>query len=250
MDYADFIGRKLSTVPTTGIVGAINMPDSLFPHQSALTKWAAKRGRAAIFADTGLGKMRMELVWADLVRKYTGMPVMIHTPLAVAQQLAAEGRKIGIETTLCREQSDVTDGINIINYDRLHKIDPSVFGGVVLDESGCIKHHRICRATTSEEMAAVDLVADRFFPVCSDVRRNARADSEIKKARKQISTSRANGAKRKAAGNPAGNPAGNGQQSQRVTRAGVGVGVGVGAPIQSKSPSAESSYGVPRGVAA
>ena len=140
MSYADFISRKLSTVPATGIVGAFDLPDSLFPHQSALTKWAAKRGRAAIFADTGLGKMRMELVWADLVRKYTSMPVMIHTPLAVAQQLAAEGRKIGIETTVCREQSDVTDGINIINYDRLHKIDTSVFGGVVLDESGCIKH--------------------------------------------------------------------------------------------------------------
>jgi len=140
MSYAEFISRKLSTVPATGIVGAFDLPDSLFPHQSALTKWAAKRGRAAIFADTGLGKMRMELVWADIVRKYTSMPVMIHTPLAVAQQLAAEGRKIGIETTVCREQSDVTDGINIINYDRLHKIDTSVFGGVVLDESGCIKH--------------------------------------------------------------------------------------------------------------
>ncbi|MDI9754102.1 hypothetical protein QM274_18435, partial [Acinetobacter baumannii] len=63
MSYADFISRKLSTVPATGIVGAFDLPDSLFPHQAALTKWAAKRGRAAIFADTGLGKMRMELVW-------------------------------------------------------------------------------------------------------------------------------------------------------------------------------------------
>lgn len=140
MSYADFIAHKLSTVPPTGISGDTPLPDSLFPHQAALTRWALKRGRAAIFADTGLGKMRMELVWADAVRKHTGMPVMIHTPLAVAQQIAAEGRKIGIETTVCREQSDVTDGINIINYDRLHKIDTSIFGGVVLDESGCIKH--------------------------------------------------------------------------------------------------------------
>lgn len=140
MSYADFIARKLSTVAPTGIAGKIDLPDTLFPHQAALTNWACKRGCAAIFADTGLGKMRMELVWADIVRKHTGMPVMIHTPLAVAQQIAAEGRRIGIETTVCREQSDVTDGINIINYDRLHKIDTSVFGGVVLDESGCIKH--------------------------------------------------------------------------------------------------------------
>lgn len=69
------------------------------------------------------------------------MPVMIHTPLAVAAQIAAEGRKFGIEATVVREAADVTPWINITNYDRLHKFDTSIFGGIVLDESGCIKHH-------------------------------------------------------------------------------------------------------------
>jgi hypothetical protein len=139
--YVDFVSSKLSTVPATGIVGDLVLPASLFGFQAALTRWAARRGRAAIFADTGLGKMRMELAWADAVRRYTGQPVMIHTPLAVAAQLAAEAQKIGVLATVCREASDLTDGINIANYERLHKFDTSIFGGVVLDESGCIKHH-------------------------------------------------------------------------------------------------------------
>lgn len=141
MSYAEFVSRKLSTVPPTGIANGFSLPNSLFPHQSALTAWALRRGRAAIFADTGLGKMRMELCWADAVRKYTKQPVMIHTPLAVAQQIKAEGEKIGIKTTVCRSAADLQDGINIANYERLHLFDTSVFGGVVLDESGCIKHH-------------------------------------------------------------------------------------------------------------
>lgn len=140
MTYESFVARKLSTVAPTGIASGFSLPGSLFPHQSALTAWALRRGRAAIFADTGLGKMRMELAWADAVRRHTRRPVMIHTPLAVAQQIKAEALKIGIDATVCRDGSDVTDGINIINYDRLHKIDHSIFGGVVLDESGCIKH--------------------------------------------------------------------------------------------------------------
>ena len=140
-DYAAYVARKLSRVPPTGIASGFSVPGDMFPHQSALTAWAIRRGRAAIFADTGLGKMRMELAFADAVRRHTNRPVMIHTPLAVAAQLRAEGQRIGIETTVCREASDITDGINIANYERLHKFDPSIFGGVVLDESGCIKHH-------------------------------------------------------------------------------------------------------------
>ena len=140
MNYEAFVSRKLSTVAPTGIREGFSLPDSLFPHQAALTAWALRRGRAAIFADTGLGKMRMELCWAEAVHKHTKRPVMIHTPLAVAQQIATEGAKIGIHAKVCRDGGDVIDGINVINYDRLHKINPADFAGVVLDESGCIKH--------------------------------------------------------------------------------------------------------------
>jgi hypothetical protein len=141
-DYASYISGKLARVIPTGIRRPVALPPSLFEHQAALTAWALKRGRSAIFADTGLGKSRMEVAWADSVNKHTGMPVMILAPLAVAAQTAAEARQIGIDVAVCREASDVNDrGVNITNYERLHKFDPPIFGGVVLDESSIIKHH-------------------------------------------------------------------------------------------------------------
>ena len=142
MSYETFVSAKLALRPPSGIAGTAALPASLFPHQKALTAWAIKRGRAAIFADTGLGKSRMELAWADSVLRHTGQPVLILAPLAVAMQTAGEGAQIGVDVTVCRDGSDVNDrGVNITNYDRLHRFDPSIFGGVVLDESSIIKHH-------------------------------------------------------------------------------------------------------------
>lgn len=142
MTYEAFVRGKLALRPPSGIVGGFDLPASLFPHQRALTSWAIKRGRAAIFADTGLGKSRMQLAWAETVRKHTGLPVLILAPLAVAAQTAGEGAQIGIPVAVCRDGADVDDrGINITNYDRLHRFDPTLFGGVVLDESSIIKHH-------------------------------------------------------------------------------------------------------------
>lgn len=141
MSYQSFVIRKLSTVPSTGISGGSASHESLFPHQSALVAWALQRGRAAIFADTGLGKSRMQLSWADAVVKHTSGRVLILAPLAVAAQTVAEGSELGVNVTLCRTGSDVSDGVNITNYDRLHHFDASQFVGVVLDESSCIKHH-------------------------------------------------------------------------------------------------------------
>lgn len=141
-EYAAHIRRKLSTVPATGISDGFSMPGSLFPHQSALTAWALRRGRAAIFADTGLGKSRMQVAWADAVRKHTRKPVLILAPLAVAAQTVEEAAQLGVEMTYCRESKEA-EGQNIVitNYDRLHKFDPAGYAGIVLDESSCIKHH-------------------------------------------------------------------------------------------------------------
>jgi hypothetical protein len=142
LDYAAHIARKLSTVPPTGISGGFTLPDSMFRHQSALAGWALRRGRAAIFADTGLGKSRMQLAWADAVQRHTGGRVLILAPLAVAPQTVAEGAGIGVHVKHCRDASEIGDaGIVITNYDRLHRFDPAAFAGVVLDESSCIKHH-------------------------------------------------------------------------------------------------------------
>lgn len=141
MSYQAFVSGKLGVVSPAGLTGDIALPDSLFPHQQALTRWALRKGRAAIFADTGLGKSRMQIAWADAVHRATRLPVLILAPLAVAQQTAQEGQDIGVGIKQCADQSDIIDGINITNYDRLHRFDPSAFGGVVLDESSIIKHH-------------------------------------------------------------------------------------------------------------
>ena len=140
MSYDQFIAAKLGVIASAGIDAPLRDYD-LFPHQSDLTRWALRRGKAAIFADTGLGKMRMAIAWADTVVAHTGLSVMILCPLAVAQQFVAEGILMGIEVTHCREQQDVRQGINITNYDRMHKFDMRQFSGVALDESSIIKSH-------------------------------------------------------------------------------------------------------------
>ncbi|MEL7937620.1 DEAD/DEAH box helicase [Pseudomonas delhiensis] len=141
MSYQDFVDRKLQAIAPAGLEAPFTLPESLFPMQRDLVSWALRRGRAAIFADTGLGKTRMEVSFADEVYRRTGGDVMILTPLAVATQTVAEAAKMGITVTRCREAEDVRPGINITNYDRLHKFDLSRFMGVVPDESSVIKHH-------------------------------------------------------------------------------------------------------------
>lgn len=140
MEYNDFVKEKLGTVSASGI-GATLREYQLFPHQIDLAAWALRRGRAAIFADTGLGKSRMQLAWADMVHRETGGDVLILAPLAVAEQTAEEGASIGVQVTHAREAGDVRPGITITNYDRMHKFDAARFSGVVLDESSIIKHH-------------------------------------------------------------------------------------------------------------
>ena len=107
----------------------------LFDYQHDIVKWALKKGKSAVFAGTGLGKTRIQLAWADLV----GGRVLIFAPLAVACQTVQEGKEIGIEVNLCKENADVKDGINITNYDRMERFDLSQFDGIVLDESSILK---------------------------------------------------------------------------------------------------------------
>lgn len=139
-DYATFVATKLTRAPATGIEPPKQLR-GLFPFQRDLVRWALRRGRAAIFAGTGLGKTRMLLRWADAVRKATGRNVLVLAPLAVAPQIAAEGEAISVKVTVARDAAGVRPGINVTNYERLGKFDPALFGAVVLDESSCIKHH-------------------------------------------------------------------------------------------------------------
>lgn len=140
-NYETFLQDKLAMRAPSGIASGFSLPASLFPHQSALTAWALRRGRAAIFADTGLGKSRMEVSWASAVSRHTNLPTIILTPVAVAAQAVAEGAALGIPVTHCRDGAEVRPGVNVTNYERLHRFDAAAFGGVVLDESSVIKHH-------------------------------------------------------------------------------------------------------------
>lgn len=134
MDYNEFIeSKKIVSLPT-GI--DYNTPnEKLFAFQSAIVKWALKRGRAAIFADCGLGKTAMQLTWANNIDGN----VLILAPLAVAEQTVQEGVKFGIEVNYCRAQSGVKSGINITNYEMLEHFDATQFKAVVLDESSILK---------------------------------------------------------------------------------------------------------------
>ena len=135
--YQNFLELKTQSGADRGF-DPVFMPPALFDFQRSLVEWAVRRGRAAIFADCGLGKTAMQLTWAQNVAQYTGRPVLILTPLAVATQTIREGEKFGIE---CRRSADgtITSQIVITNYERLEHFNPADFAGVVCDESSILK---------------------------------------------------------------------------------------------------------------
>ncbi len=138
VNYREFLESKtLNDIPSGFQPGAVN--DMLFDFQADIVRWAIKRGRAAIFADCGLGKTPMQLDWARAVLEETNKSILIVAPLAVSRQTKREGIKFGIGVNVCRGQEHVRKGINITNYEMLHKFDPDKFSGVVLDESSILK---------------------------------------------------------------------------------------------------------------
>lgn len=138
-NYAAFLARKAIIDPPTGIVGEVKLPDVMFPFQADICRWALRRGRAAIFAGTGLGKSLMELSWGDAVARHTGKPVLHLAPLAVAPQMIREADKFGIAARQVVKQSEVGPGVNVTNYQKIEHFDLSEFGGVILDESSILK---------------------------------------------------------------------------------------------------------------
>jgi hypothetical protein len=116
------------------------MPDFLFPYQRAIVEWSLRKGRAAIFADCGLGKTPMQLVWAENVKRKTGKPVLIGTPLAVNAQTIREAAKFGIDAARSTD-GKVAAGITVTNYERLHLFDPADYSAMVCDESSILKNY-------------------------------------------------------------------------------------------------------------
>lgn len=136
-NYSKFLDVKSQLASGNGF-SPLWMPDFLFDFQHSLVSWAIERGRAAIFADCGLGKTPMQLVWAENIARHTQRPVLILTPLAVAQQTEREAAKFHIDAAVSHEGA-VHPNITIANYERLHYFEPSSFAGVVCDESSILK---------------------------------------------------------------------------------------------------------------
>lgn len=135
-DYQEFLKTKRTTAKAYGIdVPLSSINTVLFPFQRDVVRWACKKGRAAIFLDTGLGKTLIQLEWARLM----GVQTLIVAPLSVARQTVREGHKIGVNVQYARHQSEVNNRIVITNYEMMDEFDQAQFDAVVLDESSILK---------------------------------------------------------------------------------------------------------------
>ncbi len=141
MNYEDFVAKKRRAEVATGHKPC-DLNEHLFDFQHAIVSWAVRRGRAAIFADTGLGKTLMQLSWADEVATHTGGIVVILAPLAVSEQTIEQGATFGIEVKrIPHGQTPEQPGVWITNYERMDSICFMDLHGLVLDESSILKAH-------------------------------------------------------------------------------------------------------------
>lgn len=154
--YNNFIANKSQIHSPTGFK-AISIPDFLFDFQKHLVEWAINRGRAAMFADCGLGKTACQLVWGDNVVRRTNKPVLVITPLAVAQQTVREAEKFGIDAARSRGGKFSGARVVVTNYERLHYFDPADFAGCVCDESSILKNFEgVTKAAITEFMRRLE----------------------------------------------------------------------------------------------
>jgi DNA modification methylase len=139
--YESFVAAKRRAEIATGHKPGI-LNKNLFDFQNAIVSWSVRRGRSAIFADTGLGKTLMQLSWADEVAKHTGGMVLILAPLAVSEQTIEQGKTFGIQVQRVPHGNTPNEsGIWITNYERMDAIDFESLHGLVLDESSILKAH-------------------------------------------------------------------------------------------------------------
>lgn len=140
MEYGDFLNTKQIRFQNKGIEIDFNkLNQNLFDWQKKLVQWALFKGRSALFEACGLGKTIQQLEWARIVCNKTGGNVLILAPLAVSLQTQEEGRKFGINVNIAKDNDSIKPGINITNYEKMERFDPSLFAGVVLDESSILK---------------------------------------------------------------------------------------------------------------
>jgi superfamily II DNA or RNA helicase len=139
MNYDKFLDSKKHKGADYGIKTNY-LVDKMFDFQKYVTEYAVKKGRAAIFLDTGLGKTIIELAVAKNYIKHSNKPVLIITPLAVAFQFLKEAEKFGIDDIEYSRDGKYRTKIVVCNYERLDKFDPDDFDCLILDESSILKN--------------------------------------------------------------------------------------------------------------
>ena len=140
MNYRDIVNRSIVAHKSVGTANRA-MPDMIREHQRHAVDFALGIGSAALFLDTGLGKSLCAFTYADNVRRETGLPILMLSPLGVTSQHLSEAKKFGFDNAkIVREGADICGGLNLCNYERLHLFDPHQFGGFILDESSVIKN--------------------------------------------------------------------------------------------------------------
>jgi hypothetical protein len=139
MTYQDFLQSKKHTGIDYGIEPNF-IPDAMFDFQKHITQYAIKKGRCAVFLDTGLGKTIIQLTIAKNYIQYTNKPVLIITPLAVAFQFIKEAEKFGIDDISYSKDGKYKSKIVVCNYERLEHFNSNDFECILLDESSILKN--------------------------------------------------------------------------------------------------------------
>jgi hypothetical protein len=137
VSYAELIAAREEALLARGCgIEPDALAAHLFGFQDFATRWALKRGRAAIFAGTGLGKTLIEMEWARQV----GGEILLFAPLAVGRQIMRMAEQFDAgPARVVSDGSEVEPGLNIANYERLHRFTPDGLSGLVLDESSILK---------------------------------------------------------------------------------------------------------------
>lgn len=138
-EYLEFLERKKHLIGDFGFEPNY-FPDISFDFQKHIIEKAVRKGRMAIFADTGLGKTLMQLAIAQNIVNHTNGKVLILTPLAVGFQFLKEAEKLGIDDIQQTIKGEHSKKIVICNYERLHYLDSNDFKGCILDESSILKN--------------------------------------------------------------------------------------------------------------
>ncbi len=138
-DYLEFLEKKRHSIGDFGFEPNYT-PDIAFDFQKAIIEKSIKKGRIAVFADTGLGKTLIQLSIAKNIINHTNKKVLILTPLAVAFQFILEAEKLGIDDIEYSKNGIHSKKIVVCNYERLQYFDTKDFIGVILDESSILKN--------------------------------------------------------------------------------------------------------------